>query len=370
MSLHSKKPRARDLMIPFEGETGPYNAITDVPGVEVGYATIIEGSGPLVQGGGPVRTGVTAILPFGRTKQLKPAWAGFHALNGNGEVTGVHWIRHAGHFFGPLCITNTHAVGAVHQGVTSWMIDHYAEEFSRKHIWAMPVVGETYDGVLNDINGMHVRAEHARQAIETATGGAIAEGNVGGGTGMIAYEYKGGTGTASRTIRLGGEKYTVGVLVQANHGIREWFTVLGVPVGREDMTNKLLPREQGSVIVAIATDIPMLPHQLERVAQRGSIGIGRNGTPGGNNSGDMFVAFSTANRVTRDVYIEETREVRSLPDDWFDDIYLAVVLAIEEAIVNAMLAAQDTETLKPAGKTCRALDGAVLVDILRRYGRM
>jgi D-aminopeptidase len=364
------KPRARDLGVPFEGETGPFNAITDVPGVQVGYATMIAGEGPLRPGHGPIRTGVTAILPRPSGTAMTPVWAGFHALNGNGEVTGVHWIRQAGHFYGPICLTNTHSVGAVHEGVTTWMAAAYSEEYSRDHIWTLPVVGETYDGVLNDINGLHVRPQHARAAIEAATGGPIAEGNVGGGTGMIAYEFKGGTGTASQRLRLGGQDYFVGVLVQANHGLRDWFTVLGAPVGRELRRDLLHSREQGSIIVVIATNIPMLPHQLERVAQRGSIGIGRNGTPGGNGSGDMFLAFSVANPIAREEFISRPRQMACIPDEWFDPIYLATVRAVEEAIVNAMLAAEDMTTLKPPGKTCRALDPAALVEVLKQYGRM
>lgn len=368
--LRPGKLRARELGIPFEGETGAFNSITDVPGVQVGYSTIIEGSGPLHEGQGPIRTGVTAILPRGSKKEMEPVWAGFHALNGNGEVTGVHWIKHAGHFYGPVCITNTHSVGAVHEGVTSWMASAYADDFARGHVWALPVVAETYDGVLNDINGLHIRPHHARQAIESAASGAIAEGNVGGGTGMIAYEFKGGTGTASQRVRLGNGAFTLGVLVQANHGMRDWFTVLGAPVGRELTADHLRAREQGSIIVVIATDIPMLPHQLERVAQRGSIGIGRNGTPGGNGSGDMFLAFSVANTIARDEFISRPRLMECVPDEWFDPIYLAAVRATEEAIVNAMLAAEDMMTLKPPGKICRALDPAALVRVLRRYGRM
>ncbi|MGA3797534.1 P1 family peptidase [Pseudomonas fluorescens] len=369
MHLPIRKKRARELGLAFEGATGPNNAITDVPGVLVGYSTIIEGRGELRQGHGPVRTGVTAILPRGRGRELRPVWAGFHALNGNGEVTGVQWIKHAGHFYGPVCITNTHSVGTVHEAVTGWMIEHYAEAFAEKHIWAMPVVGETYDGRLNDINGQHVRPRHVHEALETASDGAIAEGNVGGGTGMVAYDFKGGTGTASQVVSLDGQDYTVGVLVQANHGVRDWLTILGVPVGRQLAEGRLGETEMGSIIVVIATDIPMLPHQLERVAQRGSIGIGRNGTPGGNSSGDMFLAFSTANLISRDEFISARRNMECVPDEWFDPIYLATVRAIDEAIVNAMLAAEDMEILKPAGKICRAIDSAALVELLKAHGK-
>lgn len=365
-----KKKRARDLGLDFDGMPGPFNAITDVSGVLVGYSTLIEGVGDLRQGGGPIRTGVTAILPHGRSTEMRPTWAGFHALNGNGEVTGIQWINHAGHFYGPVCLTNTHSVGAVHDAVTSWMIETFADDFSHKHLWALPVVAETFDGVLNDINGQHVRGHHVRQAIETAEGGAMVEGNVGGGTGMIAYEFKGGTGTASQIVALGGESHTIGVLVQANHGLRDWLTVLGVPVGRYLTEDRLLSAEQGSIIVVIATDIPMLPHQLQRVAQRASIGIGRHGTPGGNNSGDMFLAFSTANSGTRNEIMRQPRKMDCIPDEWFDPIYMATVRAVDEAVVNAMLAAEDMATLKPAGKVCRAIDHAALVDLLASHGRI
>lgn len=365
-----KKKRARDLGLDFEGSPGPFNAVTDVPGVLVGYSTLMEGTGQLKQGSGPIRTGVTAILPHGRIGEMRPVWAGFHALNGNGEVTGVQWINHAGHFYGPVCLTNTHSVGAVHDAVTSWMIETYAEEFSGKHLWALPVVAETYDGVLNDINGQHVRGNHVREAIEAAEGGAIAEGNVGGGTGMIAYEFKGGTGTASQTVTLGGQCHTIGVLVQANHGLRDWLTVLGVPVGRHLREDRLFSAEQGSIIAVIATDIPMLPHQLQRVAQRASIGIGRHGTPGGNNSGDMFLAFSTANSMPRAEFATQRRAMDCIPDEWFDPVYMATVRAVDEAVVNAMLAAEDMATLKPSGRVCRAIDHDALADVLRIHGRI
>jgi D-aminopeptidase len=332
----------------------------------VGYATIVEGEGALEVGKGPVRTGVTAILPRGLSKEMRPAWAGFHALNGNGEMTGVHWIKHAGYFFGPICITNTHSVGTAHAAATKWMIKNYDSDYLNKHVWALPVVAETYDGVLNDINGQHVREEHVLSAIDSAAGGPVAEGNVGGGAGMIAYEFKGGTGTASQRVTLGGADYTVGVLVQANHGLRDWFTVLGVPVGKHMQQDRLLHAEQGSIIAIVATDIPMLPHQLQRVAQRASIGIGRGGTPGGNNSGDLFLAFSTANSVLRDNMMSAKRSMECIPDEWFDSVYLATVRAVEEAIINAMLMAEDTPCLKPDnGMICRAIDASKLVSLIK-----
>ena len=364
------KPRARDLGLEFQGETGRYNAITDVPGVLVGVKTRIEGSGTLVTGVGPVRTGVTAILPRGRNATPQPVWAGFYALNGNGEMTGSHWVRDGGYFLGPVCITNTHAVGAVHHGATQWMIENYAAAWEQEHLWAMPVVAETYDGVLNDINGLHVRAEDARDAIASATGGTVAEGNTGGGTGMICYEFKGGTGTASRRLNIDGAPFVVGALVQANHGTRGWFTPLGVPVGRH-MTEDTLwsGKEQGSIIVVLGTDLPLLPHQLDRLARRAAIGIGRGGTPGGNNSGDIFLAFSTANARPLMQFSEPRFALECVNDDVLDDVYMGAVEAVEEAVLNALVAADDMITLRPAGMRCAAINHERLVEVMRRHGR-
>ncbi|MBT6824783.1 MAG: S58 family peptidase, partial [Rhodospirillales bacterium] len=256
------KPRARDLGLDFSGVTGPDNAITDVPGLEVGFSTIIEGEGELEQGKGPVRTGVTAILPRGRDPEPHPVWAGFYALNGNGEMTGTHWITDGGYFTGPICITNTNSVGIVHHALLRWIIKTHDQPWQKDHLWAMPVVAETYDGILNDINGQHITEEHALEALNSAKPGPVAEGNVGGGTGMICYEFKGGTGTSSRRIEIDGQGYTVAALVQANHGIRDWLTVLGVPVGRHLTEDTLLKEaELGSIIVMLATDAPMMPHQ-------------------------------------------------------------------------------------------------------------
>ncbi len=365
MERQERKRRGRELGLDFQGRTGVWNAITDVPNVTVGYRTIIEGDGPLRVGEGPVRTGVTTILPRRNTKEMQPVWAGIHALNGNGEMTGSHWIRHAGHFSGPICLTNTHSVGAVHAAATKWMIREYAEEFLTDHVWAMPVVAETYDGVLNDINGQHVREEHVMQALAAATSGPLAEGNVGGGTGMIAYEFKGGTGTASRIVRLAGQDYTVGVLVQANYGLRDWLTVLGVPVGRHLRENRMYDAEQGSIIAVIATDIPLLPNQLERIAQRGGIGISRSGSPGGNSSGDIFLAFTTANAFTRRELATASRRMECIPDDWLNPVYLAAVDAIDEAVINAMLAAEDMTCLKPRkGSICKAIDPNRLLQVV------
>jgi D-aminopeptidase len=371
MTNASTKPRARDLGLPFPGQPGPFNAITDVPGVCVGQTTIIEGYGPLVPGKGPVRTGVTAILPRGRDGEPRPVWAGTFALNGNGEMTGTHWIEDGGYVIGPIAITNTNSVGIVHHAVVRWIIDTYADCWHDRHLWAMPVVAETYDGMLNDINGQHVTEAHAHAALEAATSGPVQEGNSGGGTGMVAYEFKGGTGTSSRQISVAGEGFTVAALVQANHGIRPWLTVLGVPVGEHLVEDKLeLSSELGSIIVMLGTDVPMLPHQLRRLAKRAAIGIGRGGTPGGNNSGDMFLAFSTANPGPMPQLAPARLNLDYINDEQFDPIYLAAVQAVEEAVINAMVAAEDMVSLRPAGKICRAIDHRQLIGVMEGYGKM
>ena len=355
-----RRARGRDIGLPFPGETGRHNAITDVPGVEVGFRTRIEGDGPLVPGRGPVRTGVTAILPLGHNPEPQPVWAGVYALNGNGEMTGTHWIHDGGYFVGPVCITNTHSVGIVHHAATRWMIRTYAQAWEREHLWAMPVVAETYDGVLNDINGQHLGEADALAALDAAAPGPVAEGNVGGGTGMITYDFKGGTGTASRRLAIDGAPFHVGALVQANHGLRPWLTILGRRVGEAMPEGRLSDTEQGSIIAILGTDLPAAPHQLRRLAKRAAIGIGRGGTPGGNNSGDIFLAFSTANRGPLPQLAGPRRTLETINDDCFDAIYLAAVEAIEEAVVNAMLAAEDMNTLRPAGLVCRAIDAECL----------
>jgi D-aminopeptidase len=369
-----KTPRARDLGLEFEGEPGPFNAITDVAGVKVGYSTLVADSPT------QVRTGVTAILPNLHAQELRPVWAGFHALNGNGEMTGTHWINEAGYLRGPICITNTHSVGLVHHAVIGWLIDRYAKTFAEEHMWAMPVVAETYDGVLNDINGRHVKEEHVRAALDEAKSGMIAEGNVGGGTGMITYEFKGGTGTASRklhgfncepavtspdTNRSG----YVAALVQANNGLRDWLTVLGAPIGRHLRDDLLFPRETGSIIVILATDLALSPSQLKRLAKRAALGIGRLGTPGGNNSGDIFLAFSTANSLSHVQMAQSHQQLQFLNDDFLDPVYEATVQVVEEAILNAMVAADDTPTFKPPGKIVRAIPHGQLVEQLAAYTR-
>ena len=348
--------RGRDIGLPFPGEAGAHNALTDVAGVEVGYRTRIEGEGPLVPGRGPVRTGVTAILPLGRNPEPQPVWAGMYALNGNGEMTGTHWIHDGGYFVGPVCITNTHSVGIVHHAATRWIIRTYTEAWEQNHLWAMPVVAETYDGVLNDINGQHLREADALAALDAAAPGPVAEGNVGGGTGMITYEFKGGTGTASRRLAVDGDAFHVGALVQANHGLRPWLTILGRRVGEAMPEGRLVDAEQGSIIAIIGTDLPMAPHQLRRLARRAAIGIGRGGTPGGNGSGDIFLAFSTANRGPLPQLAGPRLTLEAINDELFDPVYLAAVEAIEEAVVNAMLAAEDMTTLRPPGRLCRAID--------------
>jgi D-aminopeptidase len=360
----TSKPRGRDLGLPFPGRPGPFNALTDVPGVAVGFTTIVSDAGP------PVRTGVTAIVPRAAEPDMIPAWAGFHALNGNGEMTGVHWIEEAGYFNGPICITNTHSVGIVHHAAVRWMLRRFRHQFEREHLWAMPVVAETYDGVLNDINGQHVSEAHALAALEGAAAGPIAEGNVGGGAGMIAYEFKGGTGTASRRVAVGGGEGTVGVLVQANHGMRDWLTVLGVPVGRHLREDRIFGRETGSIIVIIGTDLPLMPIQLRRLAKRAAIGIGRNGTPGGNNSGDIFLAFGVANPIELPQNGRPEWRLTAVNDELLDPVFEATVEAIEEAVVNAMLAAEDAPTLRPPGKIVRAIDSAALLEVMRAYGRL
>ena len=352
------KPRARALGLPFSGITGPNNAITDVPGVKVGFTTLTDPA----KG---IRTGVTAIVPCDDANAPRPVWAGQYSLNGNGEMTGTHWINDAGYFVGPVCITNTHSVGMVHHGATRWMIDRYRDYFRNDHAWAMPVVAETYDGVLNDINGQHVTAEHAIAALNAASGGAVAEGSTGGGNGMISYEFKGGTGTASRQVRVGEETFTVGALVQANHGIRPWLNILGKPVGQLMPKGRLLEQETGSIIVVLATDAPLSALSLRHVAKRAAIGVGRGGSPGGNNSGDIFLAFSVANKQPMPQHNGAFVHMTELNAERIDPFYLAAVESVEEAVVNALVAGEDAITVKPAGFLCRALDTSALAALFK-----
>ena len=361
------KPRARDLGIPFSGTPGKLNAITDVKGVEVGYKTLIEGNGKLITGKGPVRTGVTAIFPRGKGS-LERVFAAWYTLNGNGEMTGTTWVKESGGLGSPVLITNTHSVGVVRDAVIEWYMkklnqSDYAGDVS------LPVVAETWDGYLNDINGFHIKKQHVFEAMDAATSGPIAEGNVGGGTGMIAHQFKGGTGTSSRKVdeKLGG--YTVGVLVQANYGKRELLTIAGVPVGKE--LTDLMPVfkkdvDQGSIIVVVATDAPLLPHQLERIAKRVSLGIGVMGGRGGNSSGDIFIAFSTANpEVSKD---DGLVHLEMLPNERINPLFEAAAAATEEAIVNAMIAAETMEGIN--GNKVYAIPHDRLVNILKKYNRI
>src|SRR6266404_5356185 len=332
--------RARDLGIPFEGTTGKFNAITDVAGVEVGYTTLISGDGKLIVGQGPVRTGVTAVLPRGHTAADDSVYAGVFSLNGNGEMTGTAWMEEGGFLEGPIAITNTHSVGVVRDAIIDWRVKKGGAD-AQGFSWSLPVVAETWDGWLNDVNGFHVKPEHVFGALNSAHGGAIDEGSVGGGTGMVCYEFKGGTGTASRKIEMREKKdaaprtFTVGVLVQANFGRRPQLTIAGVPVGKE-IPGQVYPRENGSCIAVVATDAPLLPHQLKRLARRVSLGLARTGTISGNGSGDLFIAFSTANPNAANSD-QVTHNVQTIPNDLIDPLFAGVVQATEEAVVNALV---------------------------------
>src|ERR1700730_3348536 len=341
--VESKTVRARDLGIPFEGTPGKFNAITDVPGVEVGYATLISGEGKLEAGKGPVRTGVTAILPRGHASLNDPVYAGFFSLNGNGEMTGTAWVDEMGFLEGPIIITNTHSVGVARDAVIAWRVKHGAAD-TTGYWWSLPVVAETWDGWLNDINGFHVKPEDVWHALDRASDGAPEEGSVGGGTGMICYEFKGGNGTASRKVDIrpeGADKnsspqsFIVAVLLQANFGRRPQLTIAGVPVGKE-IPGDVYKQESGSCIAVGATDAPLLPNQLKRLARRVSLGLARTGTISGNGSGDLFIAFSTANPnvVNPD---QVTHQVQTVPNDLMDPIFTGVVQATEEAVVNALV---------------------------------
>lgn len=370
--MTTQKARARELGLDLEGETGALNAITDVPGLAAGQTTILERA-PRPGRPLPARTGVTAIVPHCASSEPIPTYAGISRFNGNGEMTGSHWIEDGGYFLGPVLITNTHSVGMVHHAAIKWMLKRYPGTYGQAdHLWIMPVVAETYDGVLSDINGQHVTEAHVLAALDGAKAGPVAEGNTGGGTGMIAYGWKGGTGTASRRIAIGGASYTVGVLVQANHGSPEWLTVLGIPVGRSLTPDQIEGRdgERGSIIVVIATDLPMAPHQLKRLARRAAIGIGRGGTPGGNSSGDIFLAFSTANARLMPHRAPPVLALEIINDELFDPIYLAAVQSVEEAVLNAMLAAEDLGGTPTGSPLVRAIPHAPLLDILRRHGRL
>ncbi|MGE5413837.1 MAG: P1 family peptidase [Syntrophomonadaceae bacterium] len=359
------RPRARDLGVPFDGAPGPLNAITDVPGVAVGQVTLIEGEGKLVVGKGPVRTGVTAILPRGRASLDDPAFAGWFALNGAGEMTGTTWVEESGFLEGPVMITNTHSVGAVHEGTIAWRVAQGGPD-ATGYWWSNPVIAETWDGELNDINGFHVRPAHAGEALSSAKPGPVAEGSVGGGTGMICFGFKGGIGTASRVLSAEAGGYRVGALVQCNCGTKRDLIVAGVPVGREIAGSSARDHDSGSIIIVVATDAPLLPGQLKRLARRAALGLARIGSTGGNESGDIFIAFSTANPgAAKPTGIASLSD---LPNDRMDPVFAATVQAVEEAIVNAMVGA---ETMKGANDVVvRALPHDELRRILKKYGRL
>lgn len=354
--------RARDLGIPFDGTPGPLNAITDVEGVTVGHATINAGD---------AHTGVTAVLPRGATGAATPVFAGWFSQNGNGEMTGTTWVEESGFLEGPVMITNTHSVGVVRDTVIRWRLAHGGPD-ADGYAWSLPVVGETWDGWLNDANGFHVKPQHVFDALTAASGGAVVEGSVGGGTGMICNGYKGGIGTASRRLdsKLGG--YTVGVLVQCNYGTRQNLRIAGIPVGREIPAPEpyaFVPSdlaEHGSIIVVVATDAPLLSHQLKRVARRVTLGLGRNGSISGDGSGDIFIAFSTANAGAAAAHTAV--EVRMLANDLLDPLFQATVEATEESIVNAMIAARDMTGIH--GHHVIALPHAAVQDVLRRSNRL
>jgi L-aminopeptidase/D-esterase-like protein len=363
----SGRARARAIPVPFDGTPGPCNAITDVPGVEVGYCTIVRGEGPLVVGQGPVRTGVTAILPRGRAGVGVPVFAGGHALNGNGELTGSLWIAESGQCEGPITITNTHSCGVARDATLRWLIERHPEAMGA---WGLPVAGETYDGELNDINGFHVTPEHVFEALESAKAGPLELGSVGGGTGMICYDFKGGSGSASRVVAAGGEgeggSYVLGAFVQANFGRRRELTVAGVPVGRHLPGGELRGKPAGSIIAVIATDAPLLPHQLKRLARRVGLGIARSGGIAHNGSGDIFLAFSTANAAAWSGG-SGPRAAAFLANEELDPLFEAVVQATDEAVIDSMVA---NETMVGRdGNTALALPHDRLRDLLARYGR-
>jgi D-aminopeptidase len=380
-TTQAKIVRARDLGIPFEGTPGKLNAITDVPGVEVGYATLINGEGKLEVGKGPVRTGVTAILPRGDASLNDPVYAGFFTLNGNGEMTGTSWVDDSGFLEGPIMITNTHSVGVARDAVIAWRVKHGAAD-TTGYWWSLPVVAEAWDGWLNDINGFHVKGEDVWHALDTAHGGALEEGSVGGGTGMICYEFKGGNGTASRKVDIRASKdassqtFIVGVFLQANFGRRPQLTIAGLPVGKEipgevyksaSADPSYGGQESGSCIAVVATDAPLLPTQLKRLARRVSLGLARTGTVSGNGSGDLFIAFSTANpNVANPDQI--THDVKTIPNDLLDPLFAGVVQATEEAVVNALV---DNRSMTGRDNhRVEALPRDRLRELLRKYNRL
>ena len=364
LAFAQAKPRARDLGVPFDGTPGPLDAITDVAGVEVGHSTILRGEGQLKVGEGPVRTGVTAILPRGR-QNSDPVFGAWFSLNGNGEMTGTTWLEESGLLEGPVMITNTHSVGVVRDAVVAYRVK-LGRPDTQGYWWSLPVVAETWDGYLNDINGFHVKPEHAFEALDGARSGPVAEGNVGGGTGMVCHEFKGGIGTASRKLSEKAGGYTVGVLVQCNYGLRGQLRIAGAPVGREIRDGLVYSQETGSIIVVVATDAPLLPHQLKRLARRVALGLARNGSVSGNGSGDIFLAFSTANPQAAEA--SGTRTLTILPNDRLGPLFEATVEATEEAIVNALVAAETMTGVD--GHTVLALPHDRLREVLKKYNRL
>jgi D-aminopeptidase len=365
------KPRARDLGVPFDGTPGPLNAITDVSGVMVGHTTLISGEGKLQVGKGPVRTGVTAVLPRGKDSMNNPVFAGWFSQNGNGEMTGTTWVEESGFLEGPVMITNTHSVGVVRDAVIQWRVAH-GQPDPTGYWWSLPVVAETWDGWLNDINGFHVKPEHAFHAIDSASPGPVEEGAVGGGTGMICNEFKGGIGTSSRKVETKFGGYTIGVLVQCNYGVRRNLKIAGVPVGKEISEDPAYSMgafaedDWGSIIVVVATDAPLVSHQLKRLARRVSLGLGRDGSISGNGSGDIFIAFSTAN--SGGAKPDGPVQLTMLPNDRMDPIFSATVQATEEAVINAMVAAETMTGIND--HKVIALPHEKLRAVLKKYNRL
>jgi D-aminopeptidase len=368
---NASKPRARDLGVPFDGTPGPLNAITDVVGVTVGHTTLIFGEGKLQIGKGPVRTGVTAVLPRGSQSMSNPVFAAWFTENGNGEMTGTTWVEESGFLEGPVMITNTHSVGLVRDSVIQWRVTH-GQPDPAGYWWSLPVVAETWDGWLNDVNGFHVKPADVFHAIDSASTGPVAEGNVGGGTGMVCNEFKGGIGTASRKLeeKFGG--YTVGVLVQCNYGRRPDLRIAGVPVGREIPEDRAYAStsfsdaDRGSIIVVVATDAPLLATQLRRIAHRVTLGLGRNGSISGNGSGDIFIAFSTANPGA--AFADHVVDLKMLPNEKIEPLFAATVQATEEAIINAMVAAETMTGIE--NHKVIALPHDQLRAVLRKYNRL
>jgi D-aminopeptidase len=371
VAAKAQKPRARDIGIPFEGTPGKYNAITDVKCIEVGFSTIIEGEGKSIIGKGPVRTGVTAIFPRGQSNI--PVYANWYTLNGNGEMTGTTWITESGFLETPILITNTNSVGVCRDAVLKWFVQ---KNWIKEEGWyTYPVVAETWDGAMNDIYGFQVKESNAFEALNTAKSGYVKEGNVGGGTGMCCLGFKGGTGTASRVIKIGDSTYTIGVLVQSNFGRKKNFTIDGVPIGLElkDTLNyemhQMAQNHQegdGSIIVVLATDAPLLPHQLKRIAERIALGVGKVGGRGENSSGDIFIAFSTANAQAFNR--KEVVSVKQFPNDQINPLFEGTVQSVEEAIINAMVAADTMVGVN--GNKAYALPHDKVIELLRKYGRV